>query len=133
MVSIAATAFYGCGSLTDFAAGGLAYIGISAFSGCGSLARIDLDMSISFIDDSAFEDISTIKRIEFNSELMYVGDDAFSGLEFFNGETEVMPVAAELSGTIWTGSGDGKVYCYRAQSTAVRTRFPLPSKVCPAS
>lgn len=133
LVSIAATAFYGCGSLTDFAAGGLAYIGISAFSGCSSLARVDLDMSISFVDDSAFEDISTIKRIEFDSGLMYVGDDAFSGLEFFDGETEVIPVAEELSGTIWTGSGDGKVYCSRSQSTAVRTRFPLPSKVCPAS
>jgi hypothetical protein len=64
---------------------------------------------------------------------MYVGDDAFSGLEFFDGETEVIPVAEELSGTIWTGSGDGKVYYSRSQSTAVRTRFPLPSKVCPAS
>ena len=68
-----------------------------------------MERGISFIDDGAFDGISTITKIEFSNELIYVGVGAFSGMHFFVDDVEVLPTAEYLAGSIWTGSGDGRL------------------------
>lgn len=107
---IAKAAFYGCGSLISFGAmDGLMFIGESAFSGCVLLSKVDMESGIRFIDDGAFDGISTITKIEFSNELIYVGFGAFSGMHFYVDDVEVLPTAEYLAGSIWTGTGDGRL------------------------
>ena len=110
VMSVSATAFYGCSSMTEFCAQNLLYIGVSAFTGCDSLADVDLEMGISFIDEYAFDGVSTIELIVFNAGLIFIGDNAFNGMVFYDGDTEVVPTADRMSGTLWKGDGDGKLH-----------------------
>ncbi|MBQ9785350.1 MAG: leucine-rich repeat protein [Clostridia bacterium] len=120
VTDIAASAFYGCDSLTSInISDGVTSIGSSAFEDCGSLTSINIPDSVTSIGSSAFEDCDSLTSINIPDSVTSIGSSAFEDCDSLTsvyyggtasewGEIEMYPSGSALN----PGLDSATVYYY---------------------
>ncbi len=104
VVSVAAKAFYACGTIKSVDLGDVASVGSKAFANCPKLETVSMNAA-SAVESYAFYECGALKSVKFSESLKTIGSKAFQGTTFLKMDGTAVSAPADLKGYLFEGSG----------------------------